>query len=478
MPSTECDNPRKPATSAKHIKISKKRSPTNDEDAAHVETSNPPEERQVIGQETKGALSNKAVPMTLATRDFPNQPLGNGGPPVTLENVAFLCSYYRVFVRYNVIKKQLIIRMDGHSGITDNAANSAITRVQSLAAKHGMSISFVPAVLSALGDENPYNPVSEWLLSDPWDGKDRLRAFYATITTEETFPVGFKETLMFKWALSAVAAALKPTGFRGRGVLTLQGPQGLGKTSWCRSLVPDSILCDEVIKLDHHLDGGKDSQIGAITHWIVEIGELDSSFRKDVARLKGFLTNDRDKVRRPYDKTEAEYQRRTVFLASVNQQDFLVDPTGNSRWWTLPCKAIDYDHGLDMQQVFAQLATSYEAGEQWWLTQGEEAELEYRNAAHRSHSVVVDQLEANLDLDPDSTTDPEAMTASEVLIAAGFDRPTNPQAKECAAFLREHVGGSKRIQGSQKWYVRLRTTFGSDHARRDEHEQPDRREFD
>lgn len=212
-----------------------------------------------------------------------------------------------------------------------------------------------------------------------------------------------------------------------------------------------------MVKLDHHLDGGKDSQIGAITNWLVEIGELDSSFRKDVARLKGFLTNDRDKVRRPYDKTEAEYQRRTVFMASVNQHDFLVDPTGNSRWWTLPCTAIDYEHGLDMQQLFAQLATLLEAGEQWWLTPEEEDQLEYRNSAHRSFSVVVDRLEAGLDLDPDSVVDPEARTASEVLIRVGFDHPTNQQAKECAAFLRTHFGGSKRIQGSQKWYVRFKS---------------------
>lgn len=456
----------KSGVSAKHIKLANKSPPADDPSVS----GGPPIE--------KARLIDKPLPMNLQTEDFPDIPLGNGGPPPTEANVAFLCAFYKVFVGYNVIKKQLMIRMEGHSGMTDNAANSSITRVQSLAAKHGMPISFVPALLSALGDANPYNPVSEWILSKSWDGEDRLPAFCATIITEDNFPIGFKNTLMIKWALSAVAAALLPSGFRARGVLTLQGPQGLGKTSWCRSLVPNSVLRDEVIKLDHHLDSSKDSQIGAITHWIVEIGELDSSFRKDVARLKGFLTNDRDKVRRPYDRTEAEYQRRTVFMASVNQQDFLVDPTGNSRWWTLPCKEIDYEHGLDMQQVFAQLATLLDEGEQWWLTPEEEEQLEYRNAAHRSFSLVVDRLEAVLDLDPHSTTELDAMTASEVLMQAGIDRPTNPQAKECAAFLREHVGGSKRIQGSQKWYVRLRKSSSAEDVDCSDDERPGRAKFD
>lgn len=81
---------------------------------------------------------------------------------------------------------------------------------------------------------------------------------------------------------SAVAAALKPTGFKARGVLTLQGSQSIGKTSWISALMPDQVLREICIKLDHHLDASnKDSLITAVSHWIVEIGELDSSFKKD-----------------------------------------------------------------------------------------------------------------------------------------------------------------------------------------------------
>ena len=75
----------------------------------------------------------------------------------------------------------------------------------------------------------------------------------------------------------------------------------------------------------------------------------------DMARLKGVLTRDFDKVRRPYARAESEYQRRTVFFASVNKPNFLVDMTGNTRWWTIPVSKINYEHGIDMQQVFAQL---------------------------------------------------------------------------------------------------------------------------
>jgi len=187
-------------------------------------------------------------------------------------------------------------------------------------------------------------------------------------------------------------------------VLTLQGPQGIGKTSWIRSLVTPQILRDTTVLLGHHLDAGnKDSIITAVSHWLVELGELDSSFKKDIARLKGFITGTSDKVRRPYAMADSEYQRRTVFCATVNEQNFLVDPTGNSRWWTIPVIAINFEHGINMQQLFAQLAVDLENGEQWWLTPEEEAQLAEQNKQHRAVNVIEEKL-LN-EIEPDLPTD-------------------------------------------------------------------------
>ncbi|WP_374414894.1 VapE domain-containing protein [Novosphingobium colocasiae] len=388
--------------------------------------------------------------------DFPDPPDDGRGPPPTIENTKYLLEQHRITVRYNVIKKRTEYLIPSHAGSVENISNTSITAIQSMAARHSLLTGPIPAHLEAIADENQYNPVAEWIHSKPWDGEDRLPAFFNTVTTDEGFPESLKHTLMHKWARSAVAAAVLPSGFRSRGVLVLQGEQGIGKSSFCRNLIPPSPLRDEVIKLDHHMEAGnKDSQLGAITHWIVEFGEVEGSLKKDISRLKGFTTNDKDKIRRPYARAETEYQRRTVFLATVNQIDYLIDPTGNSRWWTLPCVAIDYEHNVDMQQLWAQLAVEVEDGGIWWLTGEEEAELEQQNRKHRSYSLVVDRLEAVLDFNPSSTSQPVAKTASELLEVAGIDRPTNPQAKECAAYLRERVGKSRRINGREKWYVHL-----------------------
>ncbi len=385
---------------------------------------------------------------------FPHSPPNvKLSPPSTIQNLGHMLKSYSIVVRYDVIKKKLLVTVPGLEGSTDNADNVALSYVISLASLNKMSTGHIPAFLEALGDRNLYNPAAVWITSRPWDGVDRLQAFYDTLVEREGYPKGLKEILIYRWALSAVAASLKPSGFRSRGVLTLAGPQSIGKTTWI-SLLADPALTERLIKLDHHLDASnKDSTLTAIGHWIVEIGELDSSFKRDIARLKGFLTATSDKIRKPYGRGDSEYSRRTVFCATVNEENFLVDMTGNTRWWTIPVTAIDTNHGIDMQQLFAQLAVDYHNDKQWWLTREEEQLLEEQNKLHQTVSVIRESILENFDLKRIGENGLKAYSASELLRMIGFDKPTNPQCREYAAVLRELLGDHKRINGINKWRV-------------------------
>jgi putative DNA primase/helicase len=394
--------------------------------------------------------------LPLDVRTFPD--VGrNDNVLSTLPNARHLVESYGITVRYNVVTKKILITVPGQSGSSDNADNVAMTKILSLASLNGLGTSQLPSYVAVIGDEHQYNPVADWIKSKAWDGVDRLQSLSETLVQRDDYPEELKKVLVHKWLISAVSAALKPSGFKARGVLTLQGPQSIGKTSWINALIPDLVLREGVIKLDHHLDAGnKDSLITAVSHWIVEIGELDSSFKKDIARLKGFLTSDSDKVRRPYARANSEYPRRTVFCATVNDANFLVDSTGNSRWWTIPVMKISYEHGIDMQQLFAQLAVDFNDGKPWWLSREEEAELETFNKAHRTVSVIHERVLDAIDVDNAKDPNLKAMTASEILIEIGVRNPTNTQCKECAAVLREYLGDCKRINGSNKWRIPLR----------------------
>lgn len=400
---------------------------------------------------------------------FPDQPQSRfASLPTTPGNVQHLLSANGVQVVYNTIKKKVSVLIPDFPENSDNADNSRLTLVCGLCSACGMQISQVPAIVEFLGDANPFNPVACWIDSRPWDGQDRLAHLLATVVTREGFPESLKVICMRKWLLSAVAAALMAQGFRARGALVFQGPQGIGKTTWLMSLVPDISLRDAVIKVDHHLDANsKDSVLGAITHWIVEVGELDSSFKKDVARLKGFLTSNTDKVRRPYARTESEYGRRTVFFATVNDANFLVDHTGNTRWWTLPVLTIDYQHSIDMQQVFAQLAVDFRNGKEWWLTDEEEELLEKHNQDHRSTSVLRELLLNVIDLDEPVDVDCPNASTTKIFQILDFKNPKNADAKELAGILREYFGEPKKIRGTMCWKVRFRhgVSFPTDKPR-------------
>lgn len=146
----------------------------------------------------------------------------------------------------------------------------------------------------------------------------------------------------------------------------------------------------------------------------------------------------------------------------MNDANFLVDQTGNSRWWTIACDKLDFQHDIDTQQLFAQALAEVGAGEPWWLTGPEEDGLEAWNARHTSVSAVAEQLDEWLDHDLIGKPGVPAMTASEVLRLIGYERPTNPQAKECRAALRDLLGEPKNIRGRDRWRVPLRQGTADD----------------
>lgn len=393
----------------------------------------------------------------LDARSFPHQPRGNGNSvPATLDNLRHLLSSYGINPRYNVISKGLTLNIPGLSTLTDTADQVSLSFLYSLANLNGISTGTLPDFISALASQNPYNPIAEWIESQPWDGVDRLNTFYEALVVPEYFPTTFRDLLLRRWLISAVAAIFKPSGFRTRGVLTLQGPQSIGKTAFIRSLIDDLILRESTIKLDHHMDtSNKDSLLSAIRHWIVEIGELDSSFRKDIARLKGFLTSDIDRVRKPFGRVECDFPRRTVFCATVNDEQFLIDSTGNSRWWTIPVTKVNFEHGLPMQQVFAQILVEYKKGEIWWLNEAEESQLTKLNRNHQQTTAIAEMVQKTLDHKRIGAETLPAMTALDVLQLIDIKIPRNVQCKECAALLREVLGQPKRINGKYKWRVPL-----------------------
>lgn len=377
-----------------------------------------------------------------------------GKPPLaTKANLEVVLQRLGATFRYNVISKKQEIMIPGKSYSLDNYDNAIIADIVDVCARLKMPTDKINLYLSSLCDQNQYNPVKVWIESKPWDGVSRLHELYSTVKVllEDNEAIKLlKETLIKKWMISAVAAAFKPDGVSAHGMLVFQGAQNMGKTHWFKRLVPQELKVaadGQMLKPDD-----KDSVLGVIQNWLVELGELDATFRKaDIAQLKAFMVKDRDSIRLPYAARSCEFPRRTVFFASVNSIEFLADPSGNRRFWALECVEINYKHTIDMQQLWAEVATIYASGHSWYLTPEELMLLNDSNRKFEVKSPIEDIIAAAYDwVTPIGWRD---MTAVEVLAECGYDKQRLSQHdKNLAAHALKQLNGND-FRGSRRGRV-------------------------
>lgn len=362
-----------------------------------------------------------------------------GHPLCTLDNLRVLLGRLSYTVRYNVIKKAIEILIPGSGFTRDNRDNAAIAVVYSECEKVRMPTKHVAQYLIAIADENQHNPVATWIESRAWDGVSRLEAFFATVRAGGD--QALKKKLLRKWLIQAIGAAFSPDGIANQGILTFVGPQNIGKTTWFQRLAPADL---DVVLTGHTLDTkSKDSIFVALSFWLVELGEVDATMRKsDISALKSFITQPHDKIRRPYAATESSFGRRTTFGATVNDEQYLHDPTGNRRFWTIEVEGFDLDHSIDMQQLWAEVLELWRAGETWVLDQGEVAELNAHNEGFTAVDPIEERLATGLAWDKPGAW--RWVTATEALMAVGIKDPVKHQTIAAGRVLKRLNGGQRK----------------------------------
>lgn len=398
---------------------------------------------------------------------------GKGKPLSTIENLGEVCRRLGVVVRYNVISKEEELLIPGHAFSVDNMANASLAWLTSWCARFRMPTGNLGDFVTYLSDMNLYNPVANWIHSKPWDGVPRMQTLYDTVTPAKDIrlPDGrrLRDVLIKRWMLSAVAAAFNPHGVSAHGILVLQGEQYLGKTKWFKNLVPEHL---GVVKEGMILrPDDKDSVKQACSFWLVELGELDATFRKsDIAQLKSFITNSSDVLRRAYARKESHFARRTVFFGSVNPKEYLHDPTGNRRYWTIECAHLNLDANLDMQQVWAEAYACWKAGEGYYLEPEEMAGLNSHNESFTVIDPIEERLQTRLAWDA-LLSEWDWKTATEILITVGVDKPTQGDATKAAHVIRKLNGKddtrARRYGGKNQMLVppRMNSNGGQDFDR-------------
>ena len=358
----------------------------------------------------------------------------NNRPLQIAENLKTVLDHHRVVVRYNQIAKDCEVLIPGFACVADESSNASMAKVTDLAIKAGMTSARVPEIVFSMAAQNVYCPVQTYISSKVWDGSSRFNQFVGQLVISRS---KFAQFLVRKWLIQAIAAAYKPNGIANAGVIVLTGPQAEGKTRIFKDLtsgVPRAFL--EGATLD---PANRDSVMAVVRHWIVELGEIDATFkRSDLAQLKAFITRQEDVLRRPYAPRESSYPRRTVFAGTVNDYGFLHDLTGNRRFWPIEVQSISRDPTIDYQQLWAEVKTWYDAGETWYLERREVNALAHYSERFLVLDPVVEALLERYDFQ--NATAWDALLMSEICNKIGIFHPTKAQQMQLASAIKKYNG--------------------------------------
>ena len=199
---------------------------------------------------------------------------------------------------------------------------------------------WVEDAINEVFNKNRYNPVVDYIKSLKWDGKKRIeRLFIDLLEADDT---ELTRTMTRKWMIAAVKRTLLP-GCKFDNMIVLQGPQGIGKSSICERLAKGFFSTISLDEIDN-----KDIIDKMNKTWIGIIDEMDNFNRKEMSKVKTFLSQCQDTVRLAYARNTSVFTRHCIFIGSTNDDTFLRDSTSSveRRFWVIKCNKTKMDNKI------------------------------------------------------------------------------------------------------------------------------------
>lgn len=226
----------------------------------------------------------------------------------------------------------------------------------------------------AVAAERAYHPIKEYLDNLPsWDGIDRVETLLVDYfgATDNSYT----RAVTRKTMVAAVARIYHP-GTKFDSVLILNGPQGIGKSTFFAKLA-GHWFSDSLTLTDMKDKAGPEKLQG---YWILELGELAGMRKTDVEVVKSFISRSDDKYRASYGVNVESHPRQCVVVGSTNAESgFLRDITGNRRFWPVRISGNGKKKAwqmsvYDVEQIWAETLVLYENGEKLYL-EGDDVHL-------------------------------------------------------------------------------------------------------
>lgn len=218
---------------------------------------------------------------------------------------------------------------------------------------------------------NSFHPVRDYLNSLTWDGVVRIPTLFSDYLGAE--PSAYLEAVSKVHLTAAVARVMSP-GIKYDTILSLQGPQGIGKSSLIRLLASPEWFNDSIDNIN-----GKETYEQLQGSWHIELGEMNATRKADKDQIKQFLSKSEDIYREAYGRRTNRFPRQCVFWGTGNDIEFLRDNTGDRRYFPVSCsvilamKDVFTELELERDQIWAEASHYFKNGQKLYLTYEQEA---------------------------------------------------------------------------------------------------------
>jgi predicted P-loop ATPase len=375
--------------------------------------------------------------------------------PQKLET-AELLAYLRTTmdaIRFNTFTQQIEIKGQALEG-----AERFYLNLAEMGYKVGKELAI--DCLVQVANENLYDPVTEYLNRNAREVEptyiDRLATAYLRPGDEAQLEPTIYDEMLKRTLIGAVARAFSP-GCKHDTACVIMGDQGAYKSSFWQCL-GGPFFSDALGDIT-----SKDDIMVLHRSWMMEWAELDHiTNRKHAGQVKAFLSQAVDLLRVPYGKAVESFPRRGIIVGTTNKTaGFLVDETGNRRFWVIPTTKTQQDQIntaallLERDAIWSAAVHAHRNGELSRLPLAMENRISEENDTYLIdspwRSPIIEYLDRRAKV--------ELLTSEEILeyaIKKPLERQSRADQMQVASILKDLGWVKKReATGRRRWhYVR------------------------
>ncbi len=236
-----------------------------------------------------------------------------------------------------------------------------------------------------------YHPFVEYFAALPeWDGKDRVTALAKRVSGGELWVSSFH-----RWMLATAAQWMGVNNSEyanSVAPLLISKKQGLGKSTFCRMLMPKALRQYYTDSYDITAQSSCENKL--TTFGLICLDEFDRLSDKKLASLKNLMQMNSLNIKRAYRSYHEPLPRIASFIGTTNHVDLLSDPTGSRRFICVEITRMIDCSPIEYEQLYAQLKHELLSGERYWFSKEEENAIQKSNERYYRSDAVTDIFRA------------------------------------------------------------------------------------